>query len=326
MINLTPARRPLFKVLSLFIVLTSSMLSACGDKQKTSQNLYNQALASSNPVTQIKLLTESIADFPSYQNNAYYSRLLAIKGEWQQAEKAVQQARNHILIDREDTHKHVAELAIIQGEIALNASTHYPKNRYCEARRHAIQASLILRGEPAASLTRLNNQLDLWRVNNIMEDTAIACDMQIRVDAMYSARALGDSLPEGIRAMLITPKIRLSIPFANNSRTLGKQATEQSEKLARALVLPAFKAFTFKLTGHTDSRGPADYNKTLSQDRAQAVVNWLNRQQPQLKHRLQAIGMGEHVLLKTPEQSEQDYALNRRVEVELISIHSVNRD
>jgi hypothetical protein len=67
-----------------------------------------------------------------------------------------------------------------------------------------------------------------------------------------------------------------------------------------------------RVEGHTDNIGSSEYNKKLSQQRAQAVVRWLTDHGVQ-KSRLSAEGMGkEHPMV--PNDSDANRAINRRVE------------
>jgi len=71
-----------------------------------------------------------------------------------------------------------------------------------------------------------------------------------------------------------------------------------------------------KLTveGHTDSKGNPEYNKRLSQQRAENVKRVLVENGLSADD-IEAIGYGKERLLKNPEVSEIDFAKNRRVEI-----------
>ena len=75
--------------------------------------------------------------------------------------------------------------------------------------------------------------------------------------------------------------------------------------------------YRYRLVGHTDSRGSADYNQDLSERRAQSVQAFILMRQQSLYGSLEARGEGESRLL-TPEDTEQAHALNRRVEVRVL--------
>ncbi len=67
-----------------------------------------------------------------------------------------------------------------------------------------------------------------------------------------------------------------------------------------------------RVEGHTDNVGSADYNKKLSQQRAEAVTKWLSGHGIAAE-RLTAKGMGKESPL-APNDTEVNRALNRRVE------------
>ena len=74
-----------------------------------------------------------------------------------------------------------------------------------------------------------------------------------------------------------------------------------------------------QMGSHTDSNGPDGYNKNLSENRAQAVVKYLqeNGIDPA---RLTWFGFGESDPLVMPEMSDQDEQANRRTEFRILSI------
>ena len=101
----------------------------------------------------------------------------------------------------------------------------------------------------------------------------------------------------------------LLITFELGSDRLSGQAQENLREFARAMSDPALNGATFNVDGHTDARGGDDFNKALSQRRAQAVVDFL-RQLGVDESRLQAQGHGE----SKPRADDPFAAINRRVE------------
>ncbi|TKC04961.1 OmpA family protein [Pedobacter frigoris] len=76
-----------------------------------------------------------------------------------------------------------------------------------------------------------------------------------------------------------------------------------------------------ELSSHTDSRGKDQYNMTLSQNRAQAAVNYLVSKGVE-RSRMEAQGYGETRLLNNcgngVECSEEDHQKNRRTEIKVL--------
>ena len=68
-----------------------------------------------------------------------------------------------------------------------------------------------------------------------------------------------------------------------------------------------------RIEGHTDSRGNDAANKTLSQNRANSVRDYMVNKGV-AKERLEAVGWGEEKLLVKPEKTDGDRSKNRRVE------------
>jgi outer membrane protein OmpA-like peptidoglycan-associated protein/tetratricopeptide (TPR) repeat protein len=73
-----------------------------------------------------------------------------------------------------------------------------------------------------------------------------------------------------------------------------------------------------EIRSHTDSRGSVKSNQTLSEKRAQSVVNYLINTGGIPSSRLKAAGYGKSQLLIKPEKSEADYQANRRTEFTVV--------
>lgn len=64
------------------------------------------------------------------------------------------------------------------------------------------------------------------------------------------------------------PSIDLHVPCAFDSAELGTDAQIILRQLGRALDDPELRGFSFRLVGHTDAKGTAEYNADLSRRRA----------------------------------------------------------
>lgn len=108
------------------------------------------------------------------------------------------------------------------------------------------------------------------------------------------------------------PSINLNVDFATGSAALTPQAVQALDALGHALSNPSLAAYHFRIEGHTDTVGTAAMNKSLSERRAEAVVDYLSSKYRISASRLQAIGMGEQgLLVPTPDQTPEPR--NRRV-------------
>ncbi len=88
-------------------------------------------------------------------------------------------------------------------------------------------------------------------------------------------------------------------------------------------ILERFPSITIELSAHTDSRGDAGENLTLSLKRAESAKNWLV-QRGIAPNRINAVGYGE-ALLKNDcrdgvQCTEAQHAVNRRTEAKILSI------
>lgn len=105
-------------------------------------------------------------------------------------------------------------------------------------------------------------------------------------------------------------KASLLITFATNAVELSADAQRQLDVMARALETDTLAGFSFRVEGHADARGDAEANQRLSQQRAQAVVDYLVNKHGILADRLNAVGKGSSEPLN---KAQVDAPENRRV-------------
>ena len=108
------------------------------------------------------------------------------------------------------------------------------------------------------------------------------------------------------------PSIDLYIPFEYNSDKLTTEAMLTLKRLGNALKEPRLTGYRFKIAGHTDATGSAEYNQKLSERRATSVRNYLVFQYDLEPERIEAVGFGKTQLL---DPSKPDDGINRRVQV-----------
>ncbi len=111
-----------------------------------------------------------------------------------------------------------------------------------------------------------------------------------------------------------SPSVNLTVDFATGSARLTPQAMATLDQLGKALKSSELAGYHFRIEGHTDTVGAPGYNKTLSEQRAETVVNYLSNKFGLQSSRLEAVGMGEDgLLVPTPPQTPEPR--NRRVQV-----------
>jgi outer membrane protein OmpA-like peptidoglycan-associated protein len=110
------------------------------------------------------------------------------------------------------------------------------------------------------------------------------------------------------------------INFATNQSnydSLDRESRLQLEELAKAVKKAAEDGVSeFIVEGHTDLRGSAEYNKTISERRARTIRDYLVRQGV-AANRVSSRGWGEERPLST-EDNDAAHNLNRRVVVKRI--------
>jgi len=127
-------------------------------------------------------------------------------------------------------------------------------------------------------------------------------------------------LSREFRGVTVTPgpagtdalSVNLYVNFAYNSAELTSDARIILDRLGYALVDDRLKDFSFMIEGHTDAKGNATYNQTLSEQRAQAVQRYLIDHFGIAQSRLIARGFGKTRLL---DPSRPEDGVNRRVQI-----------
>ena len=108
------------------------------------------------------------------------------------------------------------------------------------------------------------------------------------------------------------PTADLEVYFDFNSAVITPAALPILKTLGEALSDGRLAGGTFIVGGHTDAKGEADYNQSLSQRRAAAVREFLITNFPIPPAKLMAIGYGEEQLKAADEPLA---GVNRRVQI-----------
>jgi outer membrane protein OmpA-like peptidoglycan-associated protein/Tol biopolymer transport system component len=119
------------------------------------------------------------------------------------------------------------------------------------------------------------------------------------------------------RNIALTP-----VYFAFDSYQLTDADILQLDKVLQ--LLKEYQNIRVKLTGHSDAKGPADYNQKLSEKRASSVMDYLVNNNIE-SGRIDAQGMGEQkfaAINSNPDGADnpEGRKLNRRVEFEFIGL------
>jgi OmpA-OmpF porin, OOP family len=109
-------------------------------------------------------------------------------------------------------------------------------------------------------------------------------------------------------------QVNLNIEFAFDSATLQPDQAPILAQMCR--VMKSSDIALFRIVGHTDASGTAEYNQTLSQLRAEEVQRYLVNDCGIKPTRLEALGLGEQFLSDTQDPKA---AVNRRVEFQALS-------
>lgn len=119
----------------------------------------------------------------------------------------------------------------------------------------------------------------------------------------------------GLRNLAVEPVVRpsvsLLIQFDFNSARVRPESQQVLTNLSQALQSPELLSAHFAVEGHTDAKGGKDFNQKLSQQRAQAVSDFL-KTQGVVEARLVVTGKGASELANS---TDPFAAENRRVRI-----------
>jgi outer membrane protein OmpA-like peptidoglycan-associated protein len=107
-----------------------------------------------------------------------------------------------------------------------------------------------------------------------------------------------------------------NIYFDFNQATIKPESNPELKVLKE--MLEASPNMKIEIGGHTDYVGTAEYNKILSQKRAQAVVNYLIHQGGISPDRIRAVGYGKEHPLASNDDENEGRELNRRTEFKVL--------
>jgi len=200
----------------------------------------------------------------------------------------------------------------------------------------------LVKGVPNASLTWMGNQLSIQTADptdaqqlaakiqplvknmtvltqaatNIATPVAVDSHAVISTGNSNAEKALAEINPDNIRALDIATALNMQIINFDTASTHIPEANKSILDQAAALMK---RAPQVKLTvkGHTDAVGHAATNKTLSQKRAQAVVDYLVKQGVD-PAQLQAVGYGQEQPIADNSTANGQFK-NRRIEFEVLN-------
>ena len=107
-----------------------------------------------------------------------------------------------------------------------------------------------------------------------------------------------------------------AVHFGFDKDFLTKQAKEELDKLATNV--PNTKGYIITVEGGTDAVGPSDYNYSLSERRADSVIQYLGSKYNIPAHKIYLIGLGKDKPVDD-NHTREGRAANRRVAVRLMT-------
>ncbi|WP_375578120.1 OmpA family protein [Marivirga tractuosa] len=167
--------------------------------------------------------------------------------------------------------------------------------------------------EIAPKFTREDGSFEFNLLNNANYVMVVQSDKLFRIEEMFFLS--GDTVMNR-NIDPISSKIRFkSIEFEKNSAKLRPDMYSDLDKVVDFLL--DYPEFKLRITGHTDSSGDEMRNKSLSQERADAIREYIILLHPIEEDRVTAEGFGNSKPVVNDEETDDDRRLNRRVEFEI---------
>lgn len=148
--------------------------------------------------------------------------------------------------------------------------------------------------------------LDKSAARGSLNRTTSVPGRQTLEQALSSNAAPSEESPVGIPGSAL---------FKHDSADLGPDSLPVLQQIA--LLAKKFSDYGLVISGYTDSTGTAEYNRRLSQRRADVVREWLVGNASVAPARVEARGRGTENLIVPAGRSVEEQAPNRRVEVTL---------
>lgn len=130
---------------------------------------------------------------------------------------------------------------------------------------------------------------------------------------LYTVSSIGKAEPSSVDIQLFKEQGTqgLLVFYQTDKYDLQKESTPELERLVK--FMKETPGALLEISGHTDSQGDDEYNKKLSERRANAVIEYLATRGIE-SERLKATGFGETKSVST-NTTEEGRANNRRVEM-----------
>lgn len=175
----------------------------------------------------------------------------------------------------------------------------------------ALVAGTVSAQTAAPSTEQMIEQLKAPRTRSLRNLTVEAVPAQTTTDVSQPANSQPVAAVVEVAAPASRPSLSLLIQFDFNSARVRPESQHALANLSQALLSPDLLKSSFAVEGHTDAKGSADYNQKLSQQRAQAVRDFL-KSKGVLEGRLVAAGKGSTELANPAEPFSAE---NRRVRI-----------
>jgi len=276
------------RTLLFFIFWVTLALPAWGNSADRAEELYHNATAPGvTDEEKVRLLEDSLAAAMSYAAAFELGRTYNSLGKPEKAAVAFEKAAS---VSQDPAQKSKA--------LGIAARLYKATGDTQEA---AAVCKRSLRIQPSAAVEQELRELEKSRVG-----TMNAADISKTLKRGVAKRSLG-----------VQPSVDLRINFDLDSAKFSTEGMRQVNELGQALADSGFAVYKIRLVGHTDKRGSDAHNDKLSRLRAEAVRKHLSQKFGITTERLQVEGKGKREPIFMGDD-EEDYTLNRRVEVVLV--------
>jgi outer membrane protein OmpA-like peptidoglycan-associated protein len=158
-----------------------------------------------------------------------------------------------------------------------------------------------------------------WDLKEKAYATYAACRTEEAIAMAKEATKKANALCPGkpvVKIEKVIDRMTLRVNFDFNKSDIRESEVAELQKAVR--FIRKYPGAKVRLEGHTDSIDSEEYNQALSERRAEAVKNYLVKEEAAEKSKISTVGYGESRPV-APNDTEEGRAQNRRVEVLILS-------
>jgi outer membrane protein OmpA-like peptidoglycan-associated protein len=305
-IDKTPCRPKV----SLLVVAGAALLAATAGSSSLAEDcvearrLLETAQGLGADADRLPLLERAANLCPDFYTSLNLGETLLRLGRHPEAEAALMEAQGRAGTDAQKW----GRVTFRRGQLAMATG------KLCEAVPLFAEALPVVGEDLKESVRLAMRDAESRLTADGLSEQEIRCSLTARASArsMRNFIAEVDAEESGVVAIVDVP-----VYFDFDSAFLTPDGQAQVHALTLALATYVKDDYTIRFIGHTDRRGTREYNRRLSERRAEPIAQFVAQADSLPRDRMVVDGRGFDQL-KYPGDDEESHRLDRRVEVELL--------